>query len=30
MVKLAQERALEVFRALRDVPGCHSMAEPVL
>jgi hypothetical protein len=30
MVKLAQERALGVFRALRDVPGCQSMAEPAL
>jgi hypothetical protein len=29
MVKLAQERALDVFHSLRDVPGCQSMAEPV-
>ena len=30
MVKLAQERNLHVFRALRDVPGCESMSEPAL
>jgi hypothetical protein len=29
MVKLARERALGVFHALREVPGCEAMAEPV-
>jgi hypothetical protein len=29
MVSLAQERALAVFRRLREVPGCESLAEPV-
>lgn len=28
MVKLAQQRNIQVFRALRDVPGCESMSEP--
>jgi hypothetical protein len=28
MVKLAHERSLRVFHALREVPGCESMAEP--
>ena len=28
MVRLAEERVLGVFRRLREVPGCESMAEP--
>jgi hypothetical protein len=28
MVMLARERSLPVFQALREVPGCESMAEP--
>ena len=30
MVRLAQERNLDVFHALRDVPGCESMSEPIV
>jgi hypothetical protein len=29
MVRLARERPLAVFGALREVPGCQSMSEPV-
>jgi hypothetical protein len=28
MVRLARERGLAVYRALRDVPGCETPAEP--
>ena len=28
MVRVAAERGLDVFRRLRDVPGCGSVAEP--
>jgi hypothetical protein len=28
MVRLAGERSLGVFHALRDVPGCEACAEP--
>jgi hypothetical protein len=28
MVRLARERGLAVYRALRDVPGCETAAEP--
>jgi hypothetical protein len=29
MVRLAQERSLNVYRRLREIPGCESCAEPV-
>ncbi len=28
MVKLAQERGLAVYHALREVPGCQGLSEP--
>ena len=28
MVNVARERGLQVFQALRDVPGCQSVPEP--
>jgi hypothetical protein len=28
MVKLAQERGLAVYHALREVPGCEGLSEP--
>jgi hypothetical protein len=29
MVRLAQERGLQVYRRLREVAGCEECAEPV-
>ena len=29
MVQVAEQRRLQVFRALADVPGCEHLAEPV-
>lgn len=29
MVRIASERGLQVFRSLREVPGCESASEPV-
>ena len=29
MVQIAEERGLQVFRALTGVPGCEGLAEPV-
>ena len=28
MVRVAEQRGLNVYRALREVPGCESAAEP--
>lgn len=29
MVQVAEQRGLQVFRSLADVPGCEQLAEPV-
>ena len=29
MVQVAEQRGLQVFRSLADVPGCELLAEPV-